>query len=83
MTRLYKDARTLDVQTRDAIPIAIQWRQAWHPIQHITLSWQMDVNWWHERIYRDYYKVLTQKGLVLVIYHDLLTDLWAIQRIYD
>lgn len=83
MTRLYKDARTLDVQTRDDIPIAIQWGSAWHPIQHITLSWQMDVNWWRERIYRDYYKVLTQKGLILVIYHDLLTDLWAIQRIYD
>ncbi len=64
MTRLYKDAPTLGVRTRDDIPIAIHWGQAWHPIQHIALRWQMDVNWWRERIYRDYYKVLTQKGLL-------------------
>ena len=48
----------------------------------IALSWQLDVNWWRTRIYRDYYKVLAG-GMALVIYHDLLTDAWAIQRVYD
>ena len=34
------------------------------------------------RVYRDYYKLLAA-GMALVIYHDLLTDAWALQRVYD
>ena len=39
------------------MPSAIRWKGAWHPIERIALSWQLDVNWWRARIYRDYYKV--------------------------
>ena len=48
----------LQVRTRDALPTAIRWANAWHPIQRIALTWQLDVCWWQMRIYRDYYKVL-------------------------
>ena len=72
----------LDVRADDELPSAIRWRGAWHPIEHIALSWQLDLNWWNARVYRDYYKVLAA-GMALVIYHDLLTDAWALQRVYD
>ena len=51
-------------------------------MEHIALAWQLDVNWWGARVYRDYYKLLAA-GMALVIYHDLLTDAWALQRVYD
>ena len=72
----------LQVRREDKLPSAIYWQAAWHPVRHIALCWQLDVNWWQARVYRDYYKVLAA-GMALVIYHDLLTDSWGIQRIYD
>ena len=82
MSRLWQDGKTLQVRSADELPAAIRWRGAWHPIRHIALSWQLDVCWWKERIYRDYYKVLVE-GMVLVIYHDLVDDVWGVQRVYD
>lgn len=87
MSRLWQEdrkeaAEALQVRLSDARPSAIRWRGRWHPIERIALSWQLDVNWWRARIYRDYYKVLAG-GMALVIYHDLLTDAWALQRVYD
>ena len=70
---------TLHVRTADALPTEIRWGNAWHPIQHIALTWQLDLYWWRARIHRDYYKLLAG-GMALVIYHDLLTDAWALQR---
>ncbi len=52
----------LGVRTEADSPVAIRWRGAWHTIEHIALSWQLNVCWWRERIYRDYYKVLAGGG---------------------
>ena len=82
MSRLWRTGKALQVRTDDNLPAAIHWRDAWHPVRHIALHWQLDVNWWQARIYRDYYKVLAD-GMVLVIYHDLIENIWAVQRIYD
>ena len=72
----------LQVRTEAGLPVSIRWRDLWHPVRHIALSWQLDVNWWGARVYRDYYKLLAG-GMALVIYHDLLTDAWGVQRVYD
>ena len=69
MSRLWREGKTLQVRTADALPIAIRWQEAWTPIRHIALSWQLDVCWWRTRIYRDYFKVLAG-DMALVIYHD-------------
>ncbi|MCY3864180.1 MAG: hypothetical protein OXG68_01955 [Chloroflexi bacterium] len=82
MSRLSAEAAALEVRTVDELPVGIRWGGVWHPIQHIALSWQLDLCWWGARVYRDYYKLLAG-GMALVIYHDLLTDAWALQRVYD
>ena len=82
MSRLWRDGKRLQVRSADAMPTALRWKDAWYPIRHIALSWQLDVCWWRARIYRDYFKVLAG-DMALVIYHDLLTDTWAMQRVYD
>ena len=83
MSRLWTaETETLAVRTEAGLPRAIRWNGTWQPVQHIALTWQLDLCWWRVRIYRDYFKLLAG-GMALVIYHDLLTDNWALQRVYD
>ena len=81
-TDLPDEGTALQVRTDEELPVGIRWKDVWHPVRHIALSWQLDVCWWQARIYRDYYKLLAG-DMLLVIYHDLQTDAWAIQRVYD
>jgi hypothetical protein len=46
-------------------------------------QWRADTDWWRGRIWREHFKVASKSGLLAVIYHDLLTDTWYIQQIYD
>lgn len=82
MSRLSDEDAALAVRADDEGPVSIRWRGAWHPVEHIALAWQLDVCWWGARVYRDYYKLLAA-GMALVIYHDLVTDAWGVQRVYD
>ena len=82
MSRLWEAGKTLDVRADDGAPVALRWKEAWHPVLHIALRWQVDLCWWRVRVYRDYFKLLAGEA-ALVIYHDLLDDVWAIQRVYD
>jgi hypothetical protein len=52
-------------------------------VQHVANQWRLDVGWWRFRLWRDYYKVVTATGLLVIIYHDLTSDQWGLQRVYD
>jgi hypothetical protein len=43
----------------------------------------VDTGWWMRRIWRKHYKVATKSGMLVVIYHDLVTGKWYLQQIYD
>ena len=58
MSRLSADGETLAVRTEAGLPRAIHWNGSWQPVQHVALTWQLDLCWWRARIYRDYYKLL-------------------------
>jgi hypothetical protein len=66
-----------------AMPCQINWNQRWHTIHQIVESWRIDEQWWHRRAWRDYFKVLTTTGLLLLIYYDRLGQEWRLQRLYD
>jgi hypothetical protein len=36
-----------------------------------------------EPTHRDYFKLTTTTGLLVIIYHDLIHDAWFLQRLYD
>ena len=82
MSRMWKDGLKLNVQTQGELPTALRWQGVWHPVERISLRWRLDMNWWGPRTHRNYFKLLAA-GMALVIYHDLLTDSWALQRVYD
>lgn len=75
-------AITVDHPQADS-PVAFVWNETKHTITHVANRWRVDVEWWRFHIWRDYFKVVTSSGLLVVIYHDLLTDQWFVQRLYD
>lgn len=64
-------------------PDEITWRNQTHGVDQITRVWRVDLDWWRERVWRTYYKLSTDTGLLIIIYIDLLSKEWFLQRLYD
>jgi hypothetical protein len=84
MTRLWPQGEPITVESDDLlIPQTFVWQGQAHPVQAVAKRWRVDVDWWQQRIWREYFKVTTQTGLLVIIYRDLLTGSWYLQRLYD
>jgi hypothetical protein len=56
------------------------WRDS---VTEITKIWRVDIDWWRVRIWRAYFKISTDTGLLVVLYQDLMSEDWFLQRLYD
>jgi hypothetical protein len=84
MTNLWPDGEPIQVASDDmAAPQAFTWQERTHRVQQIAKRWREDQGWWQRRIWREYFKLSTHTGLLVIIYHDLLTGQWYLQRLYD
>ncbi|MFN2222246.1 MAG: DUF6504 family protein [Candidatus Promineifilaceae bacterium] len=66
-----------------ARPDSFTWQNRTHQIDEITREWRVDVDWWRGRVWRDYFKLSTDTGLLVIIYQDLVSGEWYLQRLYD
>lgn len=84
MTRLWPDGEPITVVS-DAThtPQAFTWQGRTHLVQAIAKRWRLDEGWWRRRVWREYFKLSTRTGLLVVIYRDWLTGCWYLQRLYD
>ena len=84
MTRLWVEGESLSVLADSSgAPERIKWRQQNHAVQRVSRRWRVDVDWWRRRIWRDYFEVTTGSGMLVVLYHDLVSDRWYLERLYD
>jgi hypothetical protein len=84
MTLLWIMGDLIDVSlSPSGVPIHILWRKQRHPVAAILNDWRVDAEWWRFRIFRDYYKILTGTGLLIVIFHDRIKGEWRLLRVYD
>ena len=84
MTRLWPKGQPLAVVSdTDGTPRSFAWQGHTHPVTGISKRWQVDNGWWRMRVWREYFKLETGTGLLVIIYRDLLTDQWYLQRLYD
>ena len=83
MTRLWPDGIPITVHSRDGQPRQFTWHQQPHPVSAVVRHWRVDVSWWRVRIWRDYFKVTTHTGLHVILYRDLDSNRWFLQRLYD
>lgn len=84
MTRLRQTGEPIRVGV-DSLgnPYWLEWLGRWHPVEGVIRRWRVDEEWWHERIWREYFLLVTGSGLLVVIYHDLVAHEWRLQSVYD
>jgi hypothetical protein len=84
LTRLWPDGESISVVS-DTLktPLSFTWRRRIHKVQYVAKRWRVDVDWWEDRVWREYFKLSTNTGLLVVVYRDLLTGDWYLQRLYD
>lgn len=62
---------------------AFRWRGRRHEIAHFTKTWHVEQGWWEQNAERTYYKLRTDTGYLLTVYHDHAADEWTVQHVYD
>jgi hypothetical protein len=72
-----------DVVMENGVPTQFTWRGQVHPIKQIANQWRIDDGWWEQRIWQDRFKIITTTGLMVILAHDLVTDIWFTVREYD
>ena len=77
---------------RDAAPSGFERHERLHRVQATSNHWRVHSAWWPEALaqhgtefetWRDYWEVVTDTGLLCVLYHDLIADAWYLERIYE
>jgi hypothetical protein len=49
-------------------------------VSAIMNTWRIDDDWWRDEISRQYFQVELKNGLVIAIFHDLVSGKWYEQR---
>jgi hypothetical protein len=83
MTYLWLPAQPIVMHLQSKKPSDFEWKRRKHRVVWIAKTWRMDWGWWRLRLWRDYYKVVTDTGLLVVVYYDLLDDKWYLQQLFD
>ncbi|MBK8027199.1 MAG: hypothetical protein IPK19_38870 [Chloroflexi bacterium] len=84
MTRLWADGKPIAVEAdAESLPLRFTWEGENHPIDAILDCWRVDTDWWRGRVWRMVFRVVTETGLLVELYHDLLLGGWYMQRVYD
>ena len=97
MTRFWPEGQSIDVNTctelthgqenhglvPDEIPDHFSWHQSEHRIEEILEIWRIDIDWWRTQKWRTYFRLITNTGLLVIIYQDLVNEKWFLQRLYD
>ncbi|MEW5956274.1 MAG: hypothetical protein AB1801_01020 [Chloroflexota bacterium] len=84
MTYLWPAGEPITVQhDRLATPEVLIWQGRRHPVQAVSKRWRVDQGWWRRRVWREYFQLITRTGLMLVIYREVETGQWFLQRLYD
>jgi len=84
VTRLWRTGSPITVQCHAGWqPAAFTWQGQQHQVGTLLHQWRVDIDWWRERVWRNYYKLTTETGLLVIIYQDMITKEWYLQRLYD
>ncbi len=45
--------------------------------------WKVETLWWTKPVVREYWKAVLNNNLLCELYHDLSTNEWFLERVYD
>lgn len=64
-------------------PLFFFWDSQAQQIEEVVKRWHVDDEWWLERKWRDYFKLITSTGLLVIVFRDCADGNWYLQRVYD
>lgn len=68
---------TSDAQGR---PRAVVWRERIRAVETVTEAWRERRRWWSRPVERDYFRLETSDGQMRVVFRDVRTDRWLLER---
>jgi nucleotidyltransferase/DNA polymerase involved in DNA repair len=69
----------IEVRTgEDGYPSALVRNNSWKRVATIDLHWRLEGDWWWGEGRKDYYKVVTRTGEILVLFHESKEDRWCL-----
>jgi len=75
-----KQPRPVAVETGESgEPVAVVLRGRRLAVAQVQDVWRIDDEWWREEVSRLYYRLLLEDGRPLVVFHDLVRELWCEQ----
>lgn len=85
MTRLWSEGEPLKLWSREGIPAHFTWQGESHHVLDVCNRWRIHTRWWEPEhtIWREYWKVVTDRGLLCLIYQDQFSHTWFLARVYD
>jgi len=61
-------------------PLTLVWDQRFHPVARVYEHWRERRRWWTQSILRDYYRVELRDHQVKIVFRDLVSDAWYLER---
>jgi hypothetical protein len=85
VTRLWPEGEAVIPWGREEMPAGFVWQGTGHAIQKTCNRWRIHTRWWDPQqvIWREYVKVVTDTGLLCLLYRDLISGGWFLARVYD
>ncbi len=84
MTRFFAEGEAIPVECDpEGVPLHFTWRGTNYTIQIVSERWRIDEGWFQVRVWREYFKVATESHTLILLFHDLLSGSWYLQRVYD
>jgi DNA polymerase-4 len=65
---------------RQGLPRALVWRDRIREVRLVYETWRERRRWWSKPVERDYVRLETDDGLVRVVFRDVRTDRWLLER---
>ena len=83
MTPFWPDGQRIEVRCEQERPLSFHWGRGENGIRDLSEHWRVRTAWWEMEIWCNYWEVTTNTGLLAVIYQDLLSNGWYLERIYE
>ncbi|NLD72325.1 MAG: hypothetical protein GX649_06370 [Chloroflexi bacterium] len=84
MSPFWSEGLPVRAQDEAERPRQFLWGWRWHRVAAVRHRWRVHTRWWtDEEIWRDYWEVTTDTGLLSTLYYDRLSEAWYLERVYE
>ena len=85
MTRLWPAGEPVEIWGGNGRAEGFYWRSQPYRILDVCNRWRIHTLWWESNgaLWREYWKVVTDAGLLCLICQDLASGSWSLCRVYD